>query len=115
MVEIKESSCVFKNTIDHVRIIGASSLTQILTWVDASFAVHDDMRSHTGGVTSFGLGIVRQKSSVQKTNSKSSCKSEVNGVSEYLPYNLWMKCLWKLRAIKFVIMLFFKITRVQFC
>ena len=101
--KLKRVLAYLKNTIDHVRIIGASSLTQILTLVDASFAVHDDMRSHTGGVTS------------QKSNSKSSCESEVIGVSEYLPYNLWMKCLWKLRAIKFVIMLFFKITREQFC
>ena len=51
--KLKRVLAYLKNTIDDVRIIGASSLTQILTWVDASYAVHTDMRSHTGGTTSF--------------------------------------------------------------
>ena len=88
--KLKRVLAYLKNTIDDVRIIGASSLTQILTWVDASYAFHADMRSHTGGTTSFGLGLVHQKSNVQKANSKSSCEAEVIGVAEYLPYNLWM-------------------------
>jgi len=50
-----------KNTIDDVRVIVATSLTQILTWIDASFAVHSDMKSHTGGCTSMGIGLVHQK------------------------------------------------------
>jgi len=35
-----------------------------------------------------GIGLVHQKSSTQKSNSK-RCESEIIGVSEYLPYNLW--------------------------
>ena len=42
-------------------MIGAMSLTQILTWIDASFAVHSDMKSHTGDCTSMGIGLVHQK------------------------------------------------------
>jgi len=87
--KLKRVLAYLKNTIDDVRVIGATSLTQILTWIDASFAVHNDMKSHTGGCTSMGIGLVHQKNSTQKSNSKSSCESEIIGVSEYLPYNLW--------------------------
>ena len=85
--KLKRVLAYLKNTIDDVRVIGATSLTQILTWIDASFAVHNDMKSHTRGCTSMGIGLVHQKSSTQKSNSKSSCESEIIGVSEYLPYN----------------------------
>ena len=87
--KLKRVLAYLKNTIDDVRVVGATSLTEILSWIDASFAVHSDMKSHTGGCTSMGIGLVHQKSSTQKSNSKSSCESEIIGVSEYLPYNLW--------------------------
>ena len=35
-------------------ILGADSLAESKLWVDAAYAVHDDMKSHTGGAT-FGL------------------------------------------------------------
>ena len=79
-----------KGTIDDVRVIGASSLTEIMTWIDAAHAVHENMRSHMGGLISFGVGLVHAKSASEKTNTKSTCESEVVAVSEYLPYNLWM-------------------------
>jgi hypothetical protein len=59
--------------------------------VDASYAVHPDMKSHTGGVTSFGTGGILCKSSKQKLNTKSSTESELVGASDYLPNTLWMK------------------------
>ena len=77
-------------TIDEVRIIGASSLKQIFTWIDAAYAVHPDMKSQTGGCVSLGIGILHAKSSTQKINTKSSTEAELVGMSEYLPYNIWM-------------------------
>ena len=47
------------------------------------------MRSHTCGVISLGTGTVRQKSSVQKLNVKSSTEAGIAGTSEYMPYNVW--------------------------
>jgi hypothetical protein len=49
------------------------------------------MKSHTGGVTSFGTGGLICKSSKQKLNTKSSTKSELVGASDYLPSTLWIK------------------------
>ena len=69
--------------------LAADNITIIKTWVDASYAPHPDMKSHTGGCTSFGTGMVMSRSSKQKLNSKSSTEAEVIGVSDMLPYNLW--------------------------
>ena len=60
-------------------------------WVDAEYAVHPDMKSHTGGSLSLGHGTLSNKSSTQKLNTKSSTEAELVGLSEYLPYNIWMK------------------------
>ena len=38
-----------KSSINDKRKIGAHSLISIFTWVDASYAVHDNMRIHMGG------------------------------------------------------------------
>jgi Ca2+-binding EF-hand superfamily protein len=42
------------HTIDKPQIIGASSLTELFTWVDSAFAVHPDMRSQPSGCMSLG-------------------------------------------------------------
>ena len=79
-----------QNTIDDKRILGASSLKRLLTWVDAAYAVYKNMRSQTGGAMSLGYGIVQGRSSKQKINTKSSTEAELVGVSEFLPYNIWL-------------------------
>ena len=82
-----------KSTVHDVRVIGAGSLSEIYTWIDASYAVHDNLRSHTGGAISMGYeahGILHGKSSMQKMNVKSSTEAELVGVSEYIPYNIWL-------------------------
>ena len=73
-----------------VRVIGCDSMESIFTWVDASFAVHHNMRSHTGGIISMGWGAMHSKSSKQKINTKSSTEAEIVGLSEYVPYNIWL-------------------------
>ena len=88
------------NTIEDVRTMGVSSLSEIFTWVDAAYAVHVDMRSHTGGLTSMGHGVVHTKSSKQKLNTKSSTEAELVGVSEYLPYNIWTRMFLEAQDFK---------------
>ena len=39
---------------------------------------------------SFGMGVIHAKSSKQKLNTKSSTEAEVVGMSEYIPYNVWL-------------------------
>jgi hypothetical protein len=71
--------------------MGADDLGKLRTWVDASFAVHPDMKSHTGGVMSMGIGGIVCKSSKQKLNTKSSTEAELVGASDYLPNTIWTK------------------------
>ena len=50
-------------TIDMARIIGANGLDLMETYVDASYAVHHDMRGHTGGLMTMGVGVIQGKAS----------------------------------------------------
>ena len=58
-------------------------------WVDASFAVHSDMKSHTGGVLSLGCGAVYSTSTCQKLNTQSSTEAELLGINDVLLQILW--------------------------
>jgi hypothetical protein len=63
-----------------------------LTWsVDASFAVHKDMRSHTGAVLSTGQGALMSMSLKQKINTKSSTEAELVGVDDAMNFVEWIQ------------------------
>jgi hypothetical protein len=83
--KFKRLMCWMKKTKADVRIIGADDLLNMIVMIDSAHAAHDDMRGHTGGVTSFGTGVVDQKSSKQKMNTRSSTETEHVGTSEHLP------------------------------
>ena len=78
-------------TLNEYLELGTTDLNQMAIWVDASYAVHEDMKSHTGGVISFGRGALSSKSSKQKLNTKSSTEAELVGTSDYLPTAIWIK------------------------
>jgi hypothetical protein len=87
-------------TMDLEYTIGADSMGKLRSWVDASYAVHPDMKSHTGGVMSFGTGGLICKSSKQKLNTKSSTEAELVGVSDYLPNTMWVKMFLEAQGYK---------------
>ena len=87
-------------TLDDVLTLGADSLTKLVTWVDAAYGVHKDMKSHTGGAMSLGLGTVMCKSSKQKLNTKSSTEAELVGASDYLPNTIWAKMFLESQGYK---------------
>jgi hypothetical protein len=60
-------------------------------WVDASFGVHADMKSHTGGTMSLGKGSVYSASIRQKLNTKSSTEAELVGVDDIMSLILWTR------------------------
>ena len=59
-----------KNTIKDKIIIAAKQLTDLYTWIYASYAMHNIMRGHTGGAISMGYVIMHGKASKQKINVK---------------------------------------------
>jgi len=58
-------------------------------WVDGSFAVHRDLRSHTGSVLSLGKGAVIAQSSKQKLNTRSSTEAELIAVDDTMGNLMW--------------------------
>jgi hypothetical protein len=60
-------------------------------WIDGSHAIHPNMRGHTGGGLSFGLGYPISQSSKQKLNTRSSTESELVAVDDMMPTVLWAR------------------------
>jgi hypothetical protein len=81
----------FNGTLDMPLILGADSLAKSKLWVDAAYAVHNDMKSHTGGATSLGRGAIMCKSTKQNLNIKSSTEAKVVRSSDYLPNIIWAR------------------------
>jgi len=53
-------------TIGLPLILGMDKGKTIKWYVDATFAVHNDMKSHTGAIMTFGRGSAYSRSSKQK-------------------------------------------------
>ena len=84
-----------RSTVDLPLILGAE-LTGVLNWyVDASFAVHPNMRGHTGGGLSMGRGFPIVCSTKQKINTRSSTESELVGVDDMMSSILWTRYFLK--------------------
>jgi len=60
-------------------------------WIDASFAVHPDMRSHTGITMTLGKGSPFSSSLRQKLNTKSSTEAELVGVDDGMALITWTR------------------------
>ena len=60
-------------------------------WIDASYAVHENMKGHTGATLSLGKGAIYSGSWKQRLVSRSSTESKVIGVYDILPQLLWTK------------------------
>ncbi len=72
-------------------ILGADR-SGVLNWhVDASFAVHPNMRGHTGAGLTLGRGNPIVCSTKQKMNTRSSTESELVGVDDMMPSILWTR------------------------
>ena len=64
----------------------------IIRWnIDAAFAVHPDMKSHTGAIMSFGQGAAQAFSFKQKINTRSSTEAELVAVDDMMGQVLWTK------------------------
>ena len=61
-----------KGTADDVLTLSADAANIIRWYADASFAVHPDMRSHTGIAMTMGGGAIIASSRKQKMNTRSS-------------------------------------------
>jgi len=60
-------------------------------WVDSSYAVHPDMRSHSGIFMTLGKGTAYAASNKQKLNTKSSMEAELVGIDDSMGQILWTR------------------------
>ena len=63
----------------------------VLGYVDASYGVHGDYKSHTGTIIGIGKGPIYAKSASQKINTKSSSEAELVGLSDSAGYVIWVR------------------------
>jgi hypothetical protein len=76
---------------DNIRplVLGANNDGLLMWYVDALFAVHPNMRGHTGGGLTLGRGFPISASTKQKLNTRSLTESELVGVDDMMPIILW--------------------------
>jgi hypothetical protein len=64
-------------------------------YVGASFAVHPNMRGHSGGGLTLGQGFPLVSSMKQKLNTRSSTETEVVGADDFIPAICWTRYFLK--------------------
>ena len=82
--------CKYLQCTKDLHLILSIDDMKIIKWyIDASYAVHEDFRSHSGLVTKFGQGSAISASLKQKINTRSSTEAELVGVDDFMGMILW--------------------------
>jgi hypothetical protein len=89
-----------RGTIDLILTLEADDFHVVKWWVDASYAVHPDMKSHTGATMSLGKGSIYSASKRQKLNTKSSTEAELVGVDDVMAQVLWTRYFLEAQGYK---------------
>ena len=79
-------------------ILGMDTDKVVNWYIDAAFAVHNDMKSHTGAVMTFGRGSACSQSSKQKLNTNSSMEAELVGVDYVVSHVVWTRYFLKVQG-----------------
>ena len=85
--------------VNDKRIIGAISLENMHTWINTAYGIYNDIISQTGVAISLEYGIIHEKSTIQKLNTKRSTESEIVGLSDYLLHNIQIKIFLQYQVI----------------
>ena len=80
-----------KGTLDLTLTLSADNLNILKWWVDGAFAVHPDMRSHTGGSFTMGEGMLVNVSTKQKLVTRSLTEAELVATNDVLPQIIWTR------------------------
>ena len=82
-------------------VIGWDGTGNFYWSVDALFAVHNDMKSHTSGAMTLGLGsdALIAMSTKQKLKTTSSTEAELVAVSNSMSFNMWAKYFFEEQGV----------------
>ena len=90
-MKLKRVPQYLRGRIDLILTLGADDLLKMKSWVDVSYGIHADCKSHTGGAISWGWGVLGTKCQKQKLNTKRSTKGEIVGVSDFMLNMVWAR------------------------
>jgi hypothetical protein len=76
-------------TRDLTLTLSAADQDVVVCYIDTSFAVHVDMKSHAGSCITLGKGFFYGKSSKQKLMTRSSTEAELVGATDHYPMAVW--------------------------
>jgi hypothetical protein len=80
-----------KATKNDIPVMSCDDTNSIKWHVDAAFAIHKDMKSHTGATMTLGAGTITSISTKQKVNTRSSTESELVAHDDVVSKILWSK------------------------
>jgi hypothetical protein len=80
-----------QGTQDDVACLSADNTQTIKWYINLSFAMHKEMRSHTGAVMTLDHGALILDSTKQKVNTKSLMESDMIAVDDTIRKLLWTK------------------------
>ncbi len=83
-VKLRHLVKYLRSTVDLPLTLGAMSGEVQHWYVDAAFAVHPNMRGHSGGALTLGLEFPISSSGKQKLNTCSSTEGELVGVEDLM-------------------------------
>jgi hypothetical protein len=81
-------------------ILSANGSHLLKWWVDASFAVHPNLRGHSGGCLSLGRGFPIVGSTKHKLNTRSSTEAELVGADDFMPAICWTRYFMEAQGYK---------------
>ena len=87
-------------TRDLIFTLKSNGTGKVKWWVDAAFAVHKNIKSHTGRIMSMGRGALYSALSNRKLNTKSSTEAEMVRVDDLMPQILWMRYFLEAQGMK---------------
>lgn len=80
--------------------LDARDISNGVKWyIDASFGVHHDLKSHTGGCGSIGGDIFYATSTRQKLNTRSSTEAELVAVDDLIGKVVWTQRFLKGQSV----------------
>jgi hypothetical protein len=83
-----------------VLVLGIDDIAVVKWFVDASFAVHPDFKSHTGACATLGTGAPISMSRKQKLNTRSSTEAELVAVDDAINIVLWTRLFLEAQGYK---------------
>jgi len=89
-----------RDTKDLEHKIEINNIHIIKWWIDGSYAVHPDMRSHAGAMMLMGKGATYGSSTRQKLNMRSSTEAELVSVDNMMGQVLWTRYFLEAQGYK---------------